>query len=153
MTYDLNITKVVGVVAAVGNFAEEPVAFNADNSVFDEHGKKMGTVQDMALGYLKDQRIAELFRREGNESHTHFVVEVETPRFGSDGRVFVEKLEPRFLRPIDRLEIRGAAVWQKREFRYSTAHWERFGWRGALPFSVAGMRWCWRSNRKGRTRH
>jgi hypothetical protein len=48
-----------------------------------------------------------------------FVVVAEVPRYGSGGRVFLEKTEPRTLRAVDRLEITGTCRIARSQFQLS----------------------------------
>jgi hypothetical protein len=107
LTYELTVAKAVGVVPAAGELPGERVALNPENLSYDEHGQERGTVHQVVMSSLKDRRIGEQFAREANQTHTFFVVAIEPPRYATGERVFVQKLDPLILRPLDALEIRG----------------------------------------------
>ncbi len=107
MTYDLNVTKVVGVVPAVGDLPNERIAFRGDNLLLDEERRQVDTIEHLVAWALRDRRIADEFRLSGEESHRFFVVEIGVPRLPTGGRLFVEKLQPRTLRQLDELIITG----------------------------------------------
>lgn len=93
MTYDLNVTKVVGVLPAVDDLALERVALTANHAVYDERGEQLSGIGTLVSEILRDSRVPEGMRM-GDESHRYFVFEAGVPRSRSRGRLFVLKLQP-----------------------------------------------------------
>jgi hypothetical protein len=79
MTYSLSATKVIATVPAAEGLPEERIAVATDTDCLDEDGAHRIAMAELVSAYLRDERLAEIMRRDGDETRTYFTVEIGTP--------------------------------------------------------------------------
>jgi hypothetical protein len=120
MTYHVDVTKVVGVVPAVDALPGERVVLMQENYCYNSAGRLLGTINNMVSQVMQHEQLAETFRRDGTEAHTFLTAKLTKPTCMTGERVFIEKLEPRILRPLDELHITGKC--RVRRARFDLTH-------------------------------
>ena len=114
--FTLSPNKVVVRVASTGDLPSQNVTVFPDNSIHDADGVVIAPVRDLIQGWLRSDAIREELAKKGNESHRTFIIGWAQPR-GKDGRsLYLRKLKPPILRPIESIEVRGVCKFKISRF-------------------------------------
>jgi hypothetical protein len=114
---ELSPTKVVAVVAPVGEIPGERVILATDTSIFSPAGRFVGMARDMTNALLDVRTTGELFGRDGREDHKYFQLHWEPVRIANGDRLFLQKINPPVYVPIEKVEVSGACKFSVCKFR------------------------------------
>jgi hypothetical protein len=106
-TYEVSASKVSIRVGAVGALAVETVATSPDNLIHLEDATELCQVKDLVDKMLNSERVRDYITREGREEHTFFEFRWEPPSDDLGRPLYMMKLEPRVLRPIESVRVVG----------------------------------------------
>jgi hypothetical protein len=126
-TFQLAAAKVVAHMAPTPELPAEIVATFPANHVYSARGEFLGTMRELTEVFLKWDEVGKRLGLEGNENHKWFEVEWTVPPDIQDGGLYLEKLEPRALRRIEKVRVAGHCEFTISEFRL------RRGQLGAVP--------------------
>jgi hypothetical protein len=99
--------KVTVAVPPTEELAAETIVAKPDNLVYLEDGTEILQVQAIVDGMLKHARTRDYLLREAKEDHTWFEFAWEPPEAPDGKPLYVKKLEPSVLRPVDAIRVVG----------------------------------------------
>jgi hypothetical protein len=114
--FTLTPTKVKVHVGAIGKIPSENVTVLPDNSIHAADGTVIAIMRNLVQDWLHSGEIREELAKKGEESHKSLVVGWRLPK-DKDGRsLYLQKLSPRVLRPIELIEVSGACKFEISRF-------------------------------------
>ena len=115
-TYDISATKVSIRVGKVGDLEAETVVSNPDNLLYLEDGTELCQAKDLVDKMLNSERVRDYLAHEGREDHTFFEFRWEPPNDHLGRPIYMMKLEPKVLRPIECIRVVGPCKIQVASF-------------------------------------
>jgi len=106
-TVSISADKVRVRVAAGEGFPAEVVVTSPDNLVHLKDGTELCQIQEVVTRMLKSPRTRDYVLKEGKEEHDRFEVVWESPADHEGNPLYMMKLEPRVLRPIEYISVVG----------------------------------------------
>lgn len=94
-------------VGKVDGLDAETVATSPDNLLYLEDGAELCQIKELVDRLLKVERAREYLLAEGKEEHTWFELGWEPPADHQGRPLYMKKLEPEVLRPIECIRITG----------------------------------------------
>lgn len=111
VSYALSVSKVLMDVPSEGELAGERVHVAPFTSLFTAKRKEAGSVKDLVDLILGSEMTMRYFAKEADDSHRFFTAEWTLPLGEID--LYLEKLEPKMLRRVARVEIQGRCRFTK----------------------------------------
>jgi hypothetical protein len=117
--FNMNATKVVMHVGASADhdLDAENVAVAPDTTIYDAQGREVGIARTLVESLVRSDQAVELLGKHGDESHKFFVIVVKPLRDKDGNILFLQKLEPLLLRPIEWVRITGTCNFNVSEFK------------------------------------
>lgn len=115
-TWDLVPKKVVIKVPAFQNLVAEDIVTSPDNALYLADGTEVGDVKQLIDFLLKDENLVVEIGRQGEETHKSFVFWCDLPRDQAGQSLYMQKLEPKVLRPIGSIHVEGSCKIKVSEF-------------------------------------
>lgn len=114
--FNLSPTKVKVRVAVVGKLPVENVIVKPDHNIHTADGTFIATFGNLVKDWLQSGEIREEFAKKGEESHKSFVVVWNFPKDMDGQSLYMQKLSPRVLRPIELIEVSGSCKFEISRF-------------------------------------
>ena len=123
-------TKVKVRVAAIEKLPAENITALPDYSIHAADGSVIATMRDLIQDWIQSGEIKEELAKKGEESHKSFVVGWKLPKYKDGRSLYLQKLSPRILRPIELIEVSGACKFEVSRFplRHGTLGAIRVSW-------------------------
>lgn len=106
-TCELSASKVSIRVGKVADLEVETVASSPDSLLYVEDGSEVCQAKEMVDAMLNSQRVCDYLAGEGREEHLFFEFRWEPPSDHLGRPLYMMKLEPRTLRPIECIRVVG----------------------------------------------
>lgn len=103
-----SVTKVLARVSEhpVEALEAETVQVFPDHAILDLAGNQVGEARDLVRRLLESEHLRNEMQIQADESHTRFTIDFEV-RSGYEIRPCLEMIEPRVIRPIERIRVQG----------------------------------------------
>ncbi|HEY4215105.1 MAG TPA: hypothetical protein VGM84_26765 [Steroidobacteraceae bacterium] len=115
-TVQFSVEKVVVSVLANGDTPAENVAVMPDNLVYAADGLELGPIQGLVQRITESRGAYESLLSQGVEEHTFYTLTWETPIDVNGNRFYLQKTDPKVLKEVSAILLRGPCKFTVREF-------------------------------------
>lgn len=115
-TAEFTVERVVVRVIAKGEMEAENVAVSPGQDLFDADGLSLGFIAESIRKIMQSDILPKKTMGDATADHSYFVLRWEAPRTTAGKPLCLQKIEPRVLREIESIEIRGPCKFVIQEF-------------------------------------
>lgn len=115
--FNIVAEKVVIRVAASGGLDAETFRPSPDNDIYDHTGNRIGTAKELVYALLHNNYSVPLFGAQGEDDHKWFELVADPFKDTAGNSLYMQKIDPPVLRPIEWVRISGPCNFNTSEFK------------------------------------